>query len=225
MDKSPEYVLYTAQNPEECSSVTVSFSGKGESIPLYLNMSYSAVDRTQDTADLSVTIFSGGKEQQIKYPDVSEWPSVMSLGSFPEGQSVTAAVRYSGQDLYIWYLRVISQDPKDVENALAPLQESQGDVQWTSSGTMRIQENAKTNGILFVSIPYDAGWHAAVNGKPAEILRAADAFIGIQLEQGENVIEMSFFPEGLAAGVGISLTCFAAAVIHVAAVKKRKRDL
>ena len=224
MDKSPDYVLYTAKDPAKSSSVTVSFSGKGESIPLYLNMSYSAVDRTQDAADLSVTILSGGKKQQIKYPDVSEWPSVLSLGSFPEGQQVTVEARYSGQDLYFWYLRVISQDPKDIENALAPLLESQGAVHWTSSVTMRIQENAAADGVLFVSIPYDAGWHATVNGKPAEVLRAADAFIGIELEPGENVIEMRFFPEGLALGLGISLASLASAVIRIIVMKKRKQD-
>jgi len=224
LDKSPDYVLYTAQDPQESSSVTISFSGNGEAIPLYLNMSYSAVDRTQDAADLSVTILTDGKEQQIKYPDVSEWPSVLSLGSFPKGQPVTVEVRYSGQDLYIWYLRVISQDPKDIENALAPLLESQGDMQWTTSGTMRIEENAKADGVLFVSIPYDAGWRATVNGKPIEVLRAADAFIGIELEPGENVIEMSFFPEGLAWGLGISLASLAAAVIQIIVMKKRKRD-
>jgi len=221
---STDCTRYEAQDLSEKSSVSINLLGKGEDMPLYLDMKYDVLGRQKNIANLSVTILYDQKEQQIKYPDETVWAFVLSLGSFPEGQPVTVELNYTGQDLYVWHLRLLSQDPQDVAEALSPLYINQADMEWTSSNSMRIEENAEEDGVLFVSIPYDAGWRAYVNGKPAEVLLIADAFMGIQLEKGENVIEMSFFPDGLKAGIYISLACFAVALFQIIGSKKQKNS-
>ena len=40
-------------------------------------------------------------------------------------------------------------------------------------------------GALLVSVAYDPGWHAWVNGRPAEIEMLAPALIGLQLAKGD----------------------------------------
>lgn len=222
-DYSPKYTKYEALDLSEKSSVSVTFFGKGEDIPMYLNMGYYTFDRKTNDTELSVMLIFDQKEQQIKYSDPTVVPLVLSLGSFPEGKPVTVEIDFRGLDLGIRYLRVISQDPQVVAEALAPLNKNQAGLEWTSSNSMRMEENAKESGILFVSVPYDNGWSAYVNGKPVEVLLIADAFMGIQLEKGKNVIEMSFFPEGLKAGIYISLVCFAVAMFQVIVSKKTKK--
>ena len=59
-------------------------------------------------------------------------------------------------------------------------------------------------GRLFFSIPYEPGWKLTVDGKETEVEWYADAFISVWLEEGEHVITLRYFPEGLKAGIAVS---------------------
>lgn len=223
-DYSSDYTKYAVQDLSEESSVTITFMGKGENIPLYLNMGYDTFDRKTYAAELTVKLIYNQKEQQIKYSDPTVVPLVLSLGSFPKDKPVTVEIDFWGQDLGIRYLRVISSDPLDIAEALTPLYGNQADIEWTSSNSVSLKQNSTVNGILFVSIPYNSGWSAHVNGKPADVLCVADAFIGISLEAGNNTVTMDFLPEGLKAGICISLGFFAVAFMQVIFYCSYKKD-
>ena len=75
--------------------------------------------------------------------------------------------------------------------------------------------------VLVVQIPYSTGWSATVDGKPAELLRANTAFLGLELEPGSHTIALHYQTPGLTAGVLISL---AGVVLYlVIAVWNRRR--
>lgn len=59
-------------------------------------------------------------------------------------------------------------------------------------------------GRLFFSIPYEPGWKLTVDGEEVQIEWYADAFISVWLEEGEHVITLRYFPEGLKAGIAVS---------------------
>ena len=68
---------------------------------------------------------------------------------------------------------------------------------------------------LFLSLPYDKGYSATVNGQKAEIVRVFDTFMALKLSKGENLIQMHYSPPGFklgaaisAAGLGILLLCW-----------------
>jgi|GEM_PF-1158210 len=222
--ESSDFTMYQAADLDKEASVSLVFQGKGENTPLYMNLGYGIVAQSEIYTEMSVKIHVGQEEQVLKYPDPTDLPFVLSLGAYPEGEAVTVVLNFTGMDLYVFYLRIISQDSKVVADALAPLYENQADMTWTSSSSIRITETADKSGVLFVTVPYDDGWRALVNGEPAELLIAADAFIGIQLDEGENIIEMSFFPAGLKTGIYVSLGCLAAAVIQLAVLSRRKKS-
>jgi hypothetical protein len=48
--------------------------------------------------------------------------------------------------------------------------------------------------LLFLSIPFDAGWSARVDGRDAELRRAGVGFTGLALEEGEHDVELEFVP-------------------------------
>ena len=51
-------------------------------------------------------------------------------------------------------------------------------------------------GLMFTSIPYDSGWTAYVDGRKTDIQTVAGAFIALDLEKGDHVIEFKYFPRG-----------------------------
>ena len=57
-----------------------------------------------------------------------------------------------------------------------------------------IQSDGKE--ILFLSIPYSAGWKAYVNGKETKILRADYGFMACGLEEGENQVYFKYTTPG-----------------------------
>ncbi len=65
--------------------------------------------------------------------------------------------------------------------------------------------------ILFLSIPYDAGWRITVNGAKRHIYRVNFGFMGIPLTEGEYSISIDYFPPFLKSG--IILSCIAWSII------------
>ncbi len=65
-----------------------------------------------------------------------------------------------------------------------------------------ILENPK---LVFFSVPYDSGWTAYVNGKPADVERVSYGFMAVKAEEGENNIEFRYKTPGLKEGALITL--------------------
>lgn len=66
------------------------------------------------------------------------------------------------------------------------------------SGTISVEDD---DSMLFLSIPYEAGWEVLVDGKKVEYEKLYDTFIGIGLGKGNHKIEMTFYPKGLDLGI------------------------
>jgi uncharacterized membrane protein YfhO len=58
--------------------------------------------------------------------------------------------------------------------------------------------------LVFFSVPYDEGWTAFVNGKPAEIEKVNFGFMAVLAPDGDSTIEFRYFPPGLKHGVLIT---------------------
>ena len=54
--------------------------------------------------------------------------------------------------------------------------------------------------ILFTSIPYDKGWKVYENGKELAVKVIADAFVGIELNEGYHEIVLKYSPPGILVG-------------------------
>ena len=70
-------------------------------------------------------------------------------------------------------------------------------------GTIDVAEN----GILYTSIPYDAGWTVRVDGQKVETKSLNGSLMYIELDAGTHEIEMSFIPQGFIPGLMISAGC------------------
>lgn len=63
----------------------------------------------------------------------------------------------------------------------------------------------KDNQILYTSIPYDKGFKIYVNDKETKPIKIFDTLIGLELEKGNNKIEIKYEQRGLKLGTTLSL--------------------
>lgn len=72
--------------------------------------------------------------------------------------------------------------------------------------------------LVFYSVPYDKGWSAYVNGKPAKVERVNSGFVAVLAEAGENKIVFKYTTPGLFAGIIITAVSFVIFLIYLLAV-------
>ena len=78
------------------------------------------------------------------------------------------------------------------------------------------------NKVLCVTVPYEEGWTAYVDGQETEILKANYAFMGLNLSEGHHEIVLKYHVPYLAEGVIVSLASLCITVILFVALKKRR---
>lgn len=87
-------------------------------------------------------------------------------------------------------------------------------------GTVTADENTP---LLLLSLPYDKGWHAKVDGKAVPTKMVLDALTAIDMAPGTHTVEFSFtqplFFSGLTLSVG-GLLCFIGLIVQ----ERRKRN-
>ena len=83
--------------------------------------------------------------------------------------------------------------------------------------------------LVFFSVPYEEGWSATVNGKPAEIVKANVGFMAVLCAKGDNVsIRFNYKTPGLGIGALISLGALAVFLLYIGLVivfSRRKMSL
>ena len=67
-------------------------------------------------------------------------------------------------------------------------------------------DNAAAGSSLFTSVPYNKGWEISVNGQKANCNLIGNTFMSIPLEDGKNIIEMSFRVPNLSIGIAATIT-------------------
>ena len=75
-------------------------------------------------------------------------------------------------------------------------------------------EREKEN-LVFFSIPYDEGWTATVNGKPAEIEKVNKGFMAVKVDKGVSEIRFDYMTPGLSSGIAITSVSAAIFLIYI----------
>lgn len=101
-------------------------------------------------------------------------------------------------------------DMPEFENVMSELSANQVDVLELRDGYVKCEANFSENALTLLTVPYDSGWNAYINGKKVSIRKLQDIFIGLEVPSGSNIIELKFtlpgFKTGLIASfIGISI--------------------
>ncbi|MBQ6042051.1 MAG: YfhO family protein [Oscillospiraceae bacterium] len=71
------------------------------------------------------------------------------------------------------------------------------------TGTVETEKDS----VLYLSVPFEEGWTASVDGKDVPVERMLNAMSGIRVPAGKHQIRMQFMPPGLMVGVIVSASC------------------
>lgn len=72
---------------------------------------------------------------------------------------------------------------------------------------------AEQDGHILISIPYDPGWSAKINGEQVKIEVVDGALMALPVKQGEHTLSMSFIPIGFFTGLYISIGALSVLII------------
>jgi len=69
--------------------------------------------------------------------------------------------------------------------------------------------HARQDETLLISVPYDTGWSAWVDGRQVEVSRLYGGLLGVPVPQGDSTIELRYTVPGLVPGLVVSLASVA----------------
>lgn len=127
---------------------------------------------------------------------------VFSVGYGSQEHTITLE-NYTGTDQevfpYFYYL------DKDVfEDVISELRPKEMHTEEFKDGYIKGNYTAGEDGYLLLTIPYDEGWNAYVNGQQVEITDGANALSVIPVKEGQNEIELKYSVPGWKRGVVLS---------------------
>ncbi|MDO4499719.1 MAG: YfhO family protein [Erysipelotrichaceae bacterium] len=77
--------------------------------------------------------------------------------------------------------------------------------------------------VLVIGLPYDKGWKININGEATDYFECNGGFIGLNINEGHNEINMYFMPEGFKAGALMTGVGFISYLgIIIVEIRKRK---
>lgn len=120
-------------------------------------------------------------------------------------------------DIEIWY------QPMDnyAEQVEALREESLENVEtnWRGlTGTISVSKDK----ILCLAIPYESGWKAYVDGERVELYQANTAFMALELEKGDHVVELKYLPPAMEIGAVMTLVGIVSLVGIIICSRKKK---
>lgn len=152
---------------------------------------------------------------------------VKALGSFAagEGVEVTLVPRSNVfvRDALVFY----SESPDALSAAVADIRHNAANatLEKLSSSHLRWTGEVCADGnVLLLTLPYERGWRATVDGAPAELCPALGVLAALELPAGEHVVELEYVPPGAHIGLGISAASLLALALYLARCRACKKQ-
>ena len=158
---------------------------------------------------------------------IGKYPIVFPMGDGAAGDKSTVDIRpASGRQSGNFKLMVYSLD----ENLFREQYEKLADepLELTSFSDRKISGTitALSDGVLYLSIPYEKGWTVYIDGKKTDTFRVFGAMTGVKVAAGEHTVKLEYTPEGFVPGIIISGTALIAtgALIWFELRRKKKKS-
>lgn len=86
---------------------------------------------------------------------------------------------------------------------------------------MRVVGHVNKDGTLFFPVSYSDDWHVKVNGRKVNVKPFIDnAFIAVEVEQGDVDIDFYYIPKGLMLGLGLTVLGVLGFIIMIVVIRK-----
>lgn len=148
---------------------------------------------------------------------------VLRLGSFVTDEVIEVTLRTADntQTLHLTEALFAYENPFLLLAETGKLRDGSLTITSRSDAELQGTVNSAADGRLFLSIPFDRGWHLFVDGKKTELVPAFDMFLSAELAAGEHEIQLKYIPRGLNAGMIISTISLLCALTVLIAERKK----
>lgn len=117
-------------------------------------------------------------------------------------------------------------DHERIEQFYEKLQQVAWHITEQKDGMIQGTIEAPSSGNLVLSVPYDEGWKATIDGEPTETLAGFQAFLTVHVPQGQHEVKFTYRPHGFSIGmwssVGAGVLILLLTVNSIWHEKKRK---
>jgi len=134
--------------------------------------------------------------------NISRQPYITPIGAYSAGDLVNVRCDMSEDakrgtvEVYVYQL-----NENALLNGYAKLKESVMTITRLSDTKVEGTVTAQKDGSLYLSIPYEEGWTATVDGQKAEIYPLFGAMCGIDLTEGTHTVRLKYSPKGFTGGM------------------------
>lgn len=124
--------------------------------------------------------------------------SIMKIGDFTKGESVTIGLTLTRDDLYFREAQFLYCNAEAINADLAELKARNAEtrVERTTPTELKISVNAAEDSLLFTTVPVEKGWTVYLDGEKTEYTEVLDALIALPVTSGQHTIEMKFVTAG-----------------------------
>lgn len=127
-----------------------------------------------------------------------------NLGYSENTQKIVFTVEFTGTPtLTIEPPKILLLDTQAMNRAIETIRENAASVTHTNQTATFSINSTERDALLYTTIPYDKGWRAQIDGKPAEITNIHNAFIGVKVPFGEHTVTLTFLPTGFLTGLAL----------------------
>ena len=158
--------------------------------------------------------------------------------NFNYGESVISIEnKYKGEDVKIRFemdnknefeslnVKFYGENIENIKKLTSELKMNQFEIEMFKDTNIKGNVTATKNiNVLFLSIPYEDGWSVYVDGEKVKPILLYDAFIGVELEEGEHTIELKYNIPGLKLGASISTFSFIITIIYLLFDRKKRKE-
>lgn len=210
LDESPGYAKLEVANPYYDGVVNLNFTSDSNQ-EVYLNLNNGNSNES--------TIYVNGKE--IGLYSAYDEPKIIDLGYFTQGESATVSIKLDTETSDLGTVQLYGLNENEFSQAYDTLDsQSMKDIKVTNTSISGTVDGNGTNDVLFLSVPYDKGWHAYIDGKEVSIQSVDNSFMAIKLKQGEQTVVLKFTPEGF--NLGLAMTILSSIVLIYVFMKERQ---
>ena len=147
---------------------------------------------------------------------------LMDLGDLKAGDIVRFTMEfsedYSPEGSVSMFLSTLNKD--NLSRFRGELQKREMIVTEMTDNTVKGTVHMEKNQLLFTTIPYDEGWRAYIDGEEYYPEETGDGFLCLWLDEGEHDIELKFIPEGMKAGILLSVIGWLLFIIMSLVIRK-----
>lgn len=197
---------------------------------LYLSISNLKFDSGNERTDFKITAQIDGITNSEKVNDFISSAYYMynpdfliNLGITAKNQDNSLKLTFNKKGTYTFdSLQILAVSMEKYEEKINKLNTNV--LQNISYGDNYISGkiNSKSNGILQIITSYSDGWKAYVDGKETDVFKVNEAFIGINVEEGEHTIEFKYETPFLKLGAAFSIIGILGFVVIIFVDRKKK---